>query len=141
MSLLTVVNAGINFVLHAAGILGSYLTFSYEKIIVDAEICGMVRRYRQGFTLGEDDLAFETIKQVGPGGNYLMDDHTLRHFRHAFYRPAVSNRDALPAWEEKGSRDMLQRARTRWQRLLESHVAPAPDASVSQALNAYVDSA
>lgn len=141
MSLLTVVNAGINFVLHAAGILGSYLTFSYEKMIVDAEICGMVRRYRQGFTLGEDDLAFETIKQVGPGGNYLMDDHTLRHFRHAFYRPAVSNRDALPAWEEKGSRDMLQRARTRWQRLLESHVAPAPDASVSQALNAYVDSA
>ena len=138
MSLLTVVNAGINFVLHAAGILGSYLTFSYEKMVVDAEICGMVRRYRQGLTLGEDDLAFDTIAKVGPGGNYLMEDHTLQHFRNAFYRPVIGNRDALPAWEEKGSRDMLTRARARWQKLLSDYETPELEAGVREKLDAYV---
>ena len=139
MSLLTVVNAGIHFVLHAAGILGSYLTFSYEKMIIDAEICGMVRRYRQGMTLTADDLAYDVIAGVGPGGNYLMHDHTLRHFRTAFYRPTVSNRDALPAWEEKGSLSMLARANALWQKLLAEHESPALDETPSRQLDEYVE--
>jgi trimethylamine---corrinoid protein Co-methyltransferase len=141
MSLLTVVNAGIHFVLHATGILGSYLTYSFEKMIVDAEICGMVRRYRRGLTLGEEDLAFDAITRVGPGGNYLMEDHTLQHFRNAFYRPVVGNRDALPAWEEKGSKDMLQRAHARWQTLLRDYEAPELDAGIREKLDAYVAAA
>jgi len=48
MSLLTTVNSGVDFVLHSAGILSSYLAFSYEKLVLDDEMCGMVRRLRQG---------------------------------------------------------------------------------------------
>jgi len=140
MSLLTVINAGIHFVLHAAGILGSYLTFSYEKMMIDAEICGMVRRYRQGITVTDEDLAYDVIANVGPGGNYLMDDHTLRHFRDAFYRPVLCNREALPAWEEKGSLSMVQRANARWKKLLDMHETPTLDATISRQLDEYVES-
>jgi trimethylamine--corrinoid protein Co-methyltransferase len=138
-ALLTVMNAGINFVLHAAGILGSYLTFSFEKMTIDAEICGMARRYRQGLKVSDDDLAYAVIAAVGPGGNYLMEEHTLAHFRRAFYRPALCNRDALPAWQEKGSLDMAQRARKRWQRLVEGHEPLALDGAASRQLDAYVE--
>lgn len=138
-SLLTTVNAGIHFVLHAAGILGSYLTFSYEKMVIDDEMCGMVRRYRRGITIDEEQLAYDAIAGVGPGGNFLMDDHTLRNFRHAFYRPALCSRDALPAWEEKGSHDMAQRANLRWKKLLAEHVVPALDATTARQLDQYVE--
>ena len=139
MVLLTVINSGINFVLHSAGILGSYLTFSYEKMVIDDEICGIVRRYKRGFSVGQEELAYDAIVRVGPGGNYLTDDHTLRHFRAAFYRPVVSSRDALPAWEEKGSHDMAWRAHARWKRLLERHQAPALDKTTARQLDQYVE--
>jgi trimethylamine--corrinoid protein Co-methyltransferase len=139
MSLLTTVNAGIDFVLHAAGILGSYLTFSYEKLVIDHEICGMVRRYRQGLDVNTETLAYDTIAGVGPGGNFLMDEHTLRHFRNAFYMPRLCNRDALPAWQEKGSTDMAQRAHQYWQRLLQTHQPAEPEAITIRALEAYVE--
>lgn len=139
MSMLTAINAGVHFVLHAAGILGSYLTFSYEKMVIDDEICGMVRRYKAGFTMTDDDLAYETIAGVGPGGNYLMDEHTLRHFRSAFYRPALCNRDALPAWEEKGRLDMGRRAHMRCKRLLAEHPIPPLDPIIARQLERYME--
>ena len=48
LSLLTAINSGVDLVLHAAGILSSYLAFSYEKFVLDDEMCGMVRRFTGG---------------------------------------------------------------------------------------------
>jgi trimethylamine--corrinoid protein Co-methyltransferase len=69
MSLSTTVNAGVDFVLHAAGILSSYLAFSYEKLVLDDEVCGMVRRLKQGIVVDDKTLAYDVIAGVGPGGN------------------------------------------------------------------------
>jgi trimethylamine--corrinoid protein Co-methyltransferase len=78
MSLLTTVNSGVNFVLHAGGILSSYLAFSYEKFVLDDEMCGMVRRLHQGIDVEPDTLAYDVTANVGPGGNYLMEMHTVK---------------------------------------------------------------
>ena len=43
LALLTAARSGVNFILHACGILGSYTAMSFEKFIIDEEICGMVR--------------------------------------------------------------------------------------------------
>jgi trimethylamine---corrinoid protein Co-methyltransferase len=139
MTMLTTINAGISFVLHSAGILGSYLTFSPDKMVIDDEICGMVRRYKRGFTVDDESIAFDVIREVGPGGNYLMHDHTLRNFRSAFYRPALNSRDALPAWEEKGRQDLARRAHDRYQKLIQAHEPPALDKSIMEQLNRYVE--
>ncbi len=48
MSLLMAQVSGINFVLHSAGILDSYNCMSYEKFIIDDEMCGMVKRIKRG---------------------------------------------------------------------------------------------
>ena len=73
MSLLTTVNSGIDFVLHAGGILSSYLAFSPEKLVLDDEMCGMVRRFKQGIAVTPETLAYDVIAKVGSGGNYLME--------------------------------------------------------------------
>jgi trimethylamine--corrinoid protein Co-methyltransferase len=64
LGLLTAVNSGADFVLHAAGILSSYLAFSYEKFVLDDEMCGMVRRLRRGLAVTPETLAYDVIAQV-----------------------------------------------------------------------------
>jgi trimethylamine--corrinoid protein Co-methyltransferase len=73
MALLTTVNCGVDFVLHAGGILSSYLAFSFEKLVLDDEMCGMVRRLQEGITVAPETLAYDVVASVGPGGNFLME--------------------------------------------------------------------
>jgi trimethylamine:corrinoid methyltransferase-like protein len=138
MGLLTAANSGVDFVLHAAGILSGYLAFSYEKFVLDDEMCGMVRRLRRGFEVTPETLAYDVVVRVGPGGNYLTEDHTLAHCRTAFWQPAVADRSGLDGWEKGGRRGAVARARERWQRLLDGYREPELDNIVKRQLQKYV---
>ncbi|MDH3877200.1 MAG: trimethylamine methyltransferase family protein, partial [Desulfobacterales bacterium] len=41
LALSQTIMSGANFILHACGILGSYISMSYEKFLADEELCGM----------------------------------------------------------------------------------------------------
>ena len=139
MSLLTAVNAGVDFVLHAGGILSSYLAFSYEKLVLDDEMCGMVRHLHRGIAVTPDTLAYEVSASVGPGGNYLMKMHTVERCRTEFWQPSLSDRDGLEAWMQAGKPTAVDRARQRWQRLVAEHEDPPLDKTTARQLTAYVD--
>jgi trimethylamine--corrinoid protein Co-methyltransferase len=138
MGLLTTVNSGVDLVLHAAGILSSYLAFSYEKFVLDDEICGMVRRLQQGITVTPETLAYEVVAGVGPGGNYLMETHTVKRCRKEFWKPDLCDRSGLEAWMQEGRRDAVARARARWQMLVAGHVDPPLDELTARQLRTYV---
>ena len=139
LSLLTTVTSGVNFVLHAAGIVSSYLAFSYEKFVLDDEMCGMMRRYRRGITVTPDALASDLIARVGPGGNYMMEDHTVRRCRTESWQPAVASRVDLASWQEGGRPDVVARAHQRWQQLLAEHQDPPLDEVTARQLQAFVE--
>jgi trimethylamine--corrinoid protein Co-methyltransferase len=139
MGLLTAVNSGADFVLHAAGILSSYLAFSYEKFVLDDEICDRVRRFHSPLVVDDDALAYDVIAAVGPGGNYLVEEHTVERCRRAFWRPTVSGRADLEAWIQAGRPDAVARARERWQRLVAEHQDPPLDALTARQLRAFVE--
>jgi trimethylamine--corrinoid protein Co-methyltransferase len=139
MGLLTAVNSGIDFVLHAAGILSSYLAFSYEKFVLDDEMCGMVRRFHKGIVVEPDTLAYDLVAHVGPGGNFLMEPHTVRRCRQEFWAPVVCDRGGLEAWMQGGRQDVVGRARRRWQKLLAEHQDPPLDRLTARQLQAFVD--
>ena len=139
LSLLTTVNSGVSFVLHAAGIVSSYLAFSYEKFVLDDEMCGMMRRYRRGITVTPDALASDLIARVGPGGNYMMEDHTVRRCRTESWQPAIASRVDLASWQEGGRPDVVTRAHQRWQRLLAEHQDPPLDEVTARQLQAFVE--
>jgi trimethylamine--corrinoid protein Co-methyltransferase len=138
LGLLTAVNSGVDFVLHAAGILSSYLAFSYEKFVLDDEMCGLVRRLRRGIAVTPETLAYDAIAKIGPGGNFLIEPQTLKRCRSEFWMPAVSDRNGLEAWMEGGRQDAAARARQRWQQLLAEHQDPPLDATTARQLQAFV---
>ena len=138
-SLMTTFQCGIDIVLHAGGILSSFLSFSYEKFVLDDEICGMVRHWLQGIPVNEETLAFPVIAQAGPGGNYLMEKHTLDRCRTEFWQPAVSSRDGIESWMAAGRPEATRRARQRWQKLVAEHQDPPLDPTITRQLQAFVD--
>ena len=115
---------GINFVLHSAGILETFNCMSYEKFIIDDEMCGMVKRIQRGYEVNPDTLAFDIIKEVGPGGHFLDKDHTFDHFRTEFYQPQLFNRDDLVTWQASGSPQSMETANKKYKEILATYEAP-----------------
>jgi len=138
MSLLTARFCGINFVLHSAGILESYNCMSYEKFIIDDEMCGMVKRIERGYEVNPDTLAVDIIKEVGTGGHFLDKDHTFDHFRTEFYQPQLSNRDDFVSWQEKGSPVSMEAANKKYKEILETYEAPELPADVDKDLLKFI---
>jgi trimethylamine--corrinoid protein Co-methyltransferase len=139
LGLLTACNSGFDLILHASGILSSFLAVSYEKFVIDDEICGLVRQYGRGLAITPETLAYDVIAGVGPGGNFLEEAHTYRHCRTAAWQPTLCSRQDLESWQSNGRIDMVSRARRRWQDLLAEHEPPALDLTTARQLRQYVE--
>jgi trimethylamine--corrinoid protein Co-methyltransferase len=137
--LLTAINSGIDFVLHSAGILSGYMAFSYEKFVLDDEMCGMMRKFIQGIEVSPDTLAFDVIAKVGHDGHFLGEEHTLERCRTEFWQPQIVNRNGLATWSQNGKQDATHFAHNRWQELLAQHVDPPIDEIVARQLKSYLD--
>ena len=68
--------AGANLI-YGAGMLDSGLIFSYAQLVIDNDIFKMIRKVMQGMHVDDENLAVDIIKSVGPGGDFLMQDHTM----------------------------------------------------------------
>jgi trimethylamine--corrinoid protein Co-methyltransferase len=80
----------------------------------------------------------DVIQQVGPGGHYLSQEHTRRHFRAETWFPTLIDRQMRRAWEAGGSQTMADRIRAQVVDILEHHQpAPLPDGT-EQALREIV---
>jgi trimethylamine--corrinoid protein Co-methyltransferase len=130
--------AGTNFVLHAAGWLESGLVSSYEKFVLDVEQLRMMEHFLTGIPLDEEGVAWDAHVEVLPGGHFLGAEHTMRHFREAFYRPLVSDMMNFERWQQMGALSADQRANAIWKKWLAAYVQPPLDPAIDEALRAYI---
>ncbi|KUO50035.1 MAG: hypothetical protein APF76_06115 [Desulfitibacter sp. BRH_c19] len=114
--------AGIN-VISGAGILDFVGCFSLEKLVIDNEICGMALRLNEGIRVDDETLAVDLISELGPGGDYLLADHTLRWYKKEPYLPSkVIVRNSNSSWEAEGSKGSFTLAQEKVKDILENHV-------------------
>ncbi|UCD81244.1 MAG: trimethylamine methyltransferase family protein [Desulfobacterales bacterium] len=110
---------GTNLV-HDVGYLEFGLTYSFDLLVLCNEIIGQVRRMMEGIRVDEEHLAVDSIKRVGPGGHFLGDEHTMRHFREN-WQPDLTDRKTFDTWKSKGATSMEQRAKEKIKHILENH--------------------
>jgi trimethylamine---corrinoid protein Co-methyltransferase len=139
MVMLPTILARTNFVLHAAGWLENGLAAGYEKFVLDCEILGMLHTWAKGIDLSDDALALDAIAEVPPGGHHLGTDHTMRHFRTAFYRAELFDYSSAEVWQENGSQDSYTRAHRKVKELLASYEPPPLDSAIEEALKDFMD--
>jgi trimethylamine--corrinoid protein Co-methyltransferase len=118
-SCLTVALTGADYIHLAAGMLDSANSISYEQYVIDNEILGMINRILSGIKVDDDTMAFDVIESVGPGGNFVTEDHTVDHMMDEFFYPDLSVRSSFDIWEDTGRPDMLSRANAKVQTIFE----------------------
>jgi trimethylamine--corrinoid protein Co-methyltransferase len=137
-ALMTAARNGINFVLHACGILGSYLSISFEKFLIDEEICGMIKKLLTPIEVTDDSLDFNTIKEVGIGGQFLTQPKTAELCREAFFMPHVLCRESYANWERSGKKRIVETASLYLSKRLSQYTKPEIDEGVEKALVEFV---
>ncbi len=118
---LLVAMAGANFIHDAVGLLEFCMTASYEKYVIDNEIVGEVMRVLQGIEVNPETLALEVTRKVGPGSNYLSEDHTCDYIRKEHFLPSLADRNDRDTWIELGRKDTFQRAHELALEILRTH--------------------
>ena len=52
----------------------------------------MVKYMVRPLEVNIETVSMEAFRRVGPGGHFLMDPHTIEHFRKSFWFPSVMDR-------------------------------------------------
>jgi len=81
---------------------------SPEFMVMVHDIVDSVNHYMGGVAVTEETLALDVIHNVGPGGHYLQDSHTMDHFKEIKYSD-IFDRSVYAQWEAAGAKNFEQR--------------------------------
>ncbi|MBC8443690.1 MAG: trimethylamine methyltransferase family protein, partial [Deltaproteobacteria bacterium] len=137
--LYTAVRSGINFLLHSCGILGAYLSMSYEKFVIDEEIIAMVKRMMKPITISDLTIDLKAIAEVGVGGEYLTHPKTYELFRNEHFQTTLFNRLGYNEWEQAGSKNLYKQASIIVRERIASYEKPDIDRFTEKQLSRFIE--
>jgi trimethylamine--corrinoid protein Co-methyltransferase len=116
--------AGVNMI-SGAGMLDYLACQSVEKLVIDAEAIGMVKRLIAGVQEHTASYALEMFEGIAFKGEFLKQRLTRELFSKEQYLPSsVIDRDSIRGWQQEGRQDAFARAKTRVAQLLEAYQPP-----------------
>ncbi len=111
---------------------------SPEMVVICDEMVNSIRRVLDGIAVNDDTLAVDVIRQVGPGGSFLDQDHTVRHFRKELFFPKLFRRLTIDEWTNEGAKMIHEVAHQRLEAILAKagpvELLPGADAALEKAL-------
>ncbi len=137
MVLYSTVNSGFHFILHSAGLLENYMTMSFEKFVMDDEMCGMIKDCFSGIKMDDENLGKDVIMDVGSGGQYISQDHTYRHMKELRI-PIISPRERYLG-DDQEIEDIMDRASRYYKKVLAEYEGPELDRGIEKDLSRYIE--
>jgi trimethylamine--corrinoid protein Co-methyltransferase len=130
--------AGGNLVNAYPGIVGSLIGQSFEGMVIDNDMMGMVLRVLRGIEVTDETLAYDAIESTVFGeGHFLNQPQTLQLMQTEYLYPEVGDRRTVGDWEEAGSPTIYQLAHEKVREILSSHypeyIDPKTDAAIREA--------
>ena len=132
------ISGGTNFMMHGAGWMEGGLHASFEKMVIDADLLHMASAALDPLVVDDDTLAFEAIKEVGPGGHFFGTAHTQARYRTEFYRPMISDWRNYENWADAGSPEAAGKANRLVKTFLAEYQPPPVDDAVLAELTDFV---
>jgi len=107
------VSAGVN-IIWGMGQLESEKTLSPVQLVMDEEIARAMLRWRDGFAVNDDTLAYDVVRDhLDKGEEFLGHEHTLAHFRTELSTSPLMARSSRGAWHQCGATTLAERAADR----------------------------
>ena len=119
LSLMTALLHGANIV-HDVGFMDAGMQGSLQLIAIVNDMLGFLRAATTGVEVSEETLAVDVIDELGPGGNYLGHEHTLRHYKEA-YQSKLADKNLYAVWMKRGGLTMEARAARMVDEILATH--------------------
>jgi trimethylamine--corrinoid protein Co-methyltransferase len=117
---------GANLVHDAGSWLDHGSLASPAFMVLVNEILYMVEQFMRGLPVNDETLALDVIDRTGPGGHYLYEDHTLRHFRDVWYSD-LFDRSINQMWLANGAKRFEERLRDKTATLMKHQPALLPE--------------
>ena len=109
-----------------SGIVGPDEAMSFEQLVIDDASLSAINWIRQGIEVTDDALALGIIKEVGIGGGYLDQEHTVRYLRKEYWESPIFTRLSWSDWERGGRETLMERAHREVERILAQGYPPQP---------------
>jgi trimethylamine--corrinoid protein Co-methyltransferase len=127
-------------IIHDLGYLESGLSGSLAQLVICNEIVGWIRSFLAPVVINDETVPLDLIDELGPDGQYMTTDHTLRHYREHWY-PTVFDRGSHNQWAAKGGKTLGERAAEQVNKILSTHeIEPLPEETL-KAIHAVVERA
>jgi trimethylamine--corrinoid protein Co-methyltransferase len=140
-SLLLAVLAGADTFGHC-GICGTDHAGSLIWLALDNEIMEYIKRIARGFEVDAGTVAAEIVNKVGPGGNFLAEEHTVRHFRKELWMAGPAwTRQSWDGWANSGKLSMADSLRNQVKEILSSHEPESMDEDLAKEIDSIVKAA
>jgi trimethylamine--corrinoid protein Co-methyltransferase len=115
-----------NQLVHDVGYLESGMTGSFEMLVLSDTIIEMGRNLLKPIEINPETLALDVIEKVGPGGHFMNEENTLKHYREVWYHDLI-DRNRYEKWLNTGGMPMGERLNRKVKKILENHkVKPFP---------------
>lgn len=118
------------------GLIDALKTFDFAKAVIDDEVAQMMKRVKRGISFNDGDLAVDLIKEVGPGGSFIVAKHTISRMKTEAVMTKIADRDARSIWVKKGSTDIGTRAMKKVREIMAGNTAPLISPEVDEKLRA-----
>lgn len=132
--------AGAN-VIYGLGMLDMGITLDFTKLVVDNEFAYMIKRAVAGIEVNADTIAFDTISQVGAGGEFVSHEHTFLNFKNTQSSSNLIDRRNADDWVRLGSHDMWEKANEVAKDLYDNYDPNPLSESVKKEIRGYVNEA
>ena len=133
MGLITALSSRAS-VVGCVGSLTQAIVLSPEDTLIGIEFIRALKRLRDGILINPETIAYDTIKDVGPGGHFLTAEHTLRHLRG---KERFNSRLFDHADIKTPSQSMLERAALVMDEILAEHQSNVPQDQI-KAIESFV---
>ena len=129
--------SGANMIAESAGMMGSLMGASFNAMVLDNDMLGMIDWAVRGIEVTDATLSFEVIKEAVAGpGHFLGSAQTLELMESEYLYPTRADRLPPAQWEEEGAFDIRERARQKARELLSTHypdhIDPKTDARIRE---------
>lgn len=117
------------------------LTVDFADMIFCNDCMAFIRHALREVKINPETLAFDVIKSVGPGGNYLTEPHTFQNFKTELWHSELFDHDNWDSWHAKGAKTIRESALEKVQTMLKKEYQPIVSQTQSEKIDQIVEDA
>lgn len=137
--MLSTLTSGMDFIIHACGILDAFNIIGYEKFILDEQTIKAARHLLADVKGDDSAFGLDAIMKIDHGGQYLAAAHTVKNMRKTLFVPEISLHGYYDSWVKAGRRSLVQKADDSVQKRLEAYEQPALEPEAAKLIEKYLN--